>query len=445
MSSFDNYTTPQALLEQELSQRRESGFDTSEVQARIAGTDVKGLTSAEAEDHLAALAIATPVPDWPYVEPTDLEAIVAEFPRDPFGDGVTVGAALPVDLDDRIAGAWLGRCAGNCLGKPVENGDIWSPDALRDYLTATGNYPIDDYVTNSPTMPEGLRLVGNPMETTAGNIRYVPRDDDLDYTLLGLHLMERHGRALTTADVADAWLSLLPYGATYTAERATYRSLVAGVAPESAGWRDNPYREWIGAQIRADIYGYVLPGRPLEAARLAWQDARLSHVANGVYGEMWAAAFVACAFTAASLVEAFDRALAYVPARSRLAEALRWVRSRHADGIDWETLVREIHDRYGELHWVHTVNNAAAVGAAILTCGEDFTTAIGQMVASGLDTDSNGATAGSIAGAFVGAAAIPDHWTAAFDDRIRSALFGFDNSVLSEVISRTQRLAHDWS
>ena len=262
MSSFDNYTTPQALLEQELAQRRESGFDTSEVRARIAGTDVKDLTSAEAEDHLAALAIATPVSDWPYVEPTDLEAIVAEFPRDPFGDGVTAGAALPDDLDDRIAGAWLGRCAGNCLGKPVENGDIWSPDALRDYLTATGNYPINDYVTNSPTMPEGLRLVGNPMETTTGNIRYVPRDDDLDYTLLGLHLMERHGRALTTADVADAWLSLLPYGATYTAERATYRTLVAGVAPESAGWRDNPYREWIGAQIRADIYGYVLPGPP---------------------------------------------------------------------------------------------------------------------------------------------------------------------------------------
>lgn len=445
MRTYDNYTTPQALLEQELAQRDESGFSTAEVRARIGATPVHDLPSPEAQDHLSALAISTPVPDWPFVEPTDLEAIVAEFPTDPFGAGITPAAALPADLDDRIAAAWLGRCAGNCLGKPVESGAMWTPDALKAYLTATGNYPISGYMVHGEGMPEGLHLVADPRETTAGNITYVPRDDDLDYTLLGLHLMEKHGRALTTTDVADAWLSLLPYGATYTAERATYRTLVAGVAPESAGWRDNPYREWIGAQIRADIYGYVLPGRPLEAARLAWQDARLSHVANGVYGEMWAAAFVACSFTASSLVEAFDRALNYVPARSRLADALRWVRSRHQAGVEWEALIREVHKRYSNLHWVHTVNNAAAVGAAILTCQEDFTTAIGQMVASGLDTDSNGATAGSVAGAFVGTAGIPAGWTEDFHDRIRSALFGFDNSVLSDVIARTQKLAHDWS
>ena len=58
---------------------------------------------------------------------------------------------------------------------------------------------------------------------------------------------------------------------------------------------DNPYREWIGAQIRADICGYV-PRPPGAAAKLAFRDASLSHTANGIYGAMWSAALVAAAF-----------------------------------------------------------------------------------------------------------------------------------------------------
>lgn len=34
---------------------------------------------------------------------------------------------------------------------------------------------------------------------------------------------------------------------------------------------DNPYNDWIGAQIRADLYGWVCPGRPALAAKLARQ------------------------------------------------------------------------------------------------------------------------------------------------------------------------------
>ncbi len=34
-------------------------------------------------------------------------------------------------LADRILGGWLGRIAGNMLGKPVENGDYWTRDRNR--------------------------------------------------------------------------------------------------------------------------------------------------------------------------------------------------------------------------------------------------------------------------------------------------------------------------
>ena len=40
---------------------------------------------------------------------------------------------------------------------------------------------------------------------------------------------------------------------------------------------DNEFNDWIGAQIRIDMYGWVLPGNPAIAADLARKDARLSH------------------------------------------------------------------------------------------------------------------------------------------------------------------------
>jgi ADP-ribosylglycohydrolase len=432
----ERYTTVHELLRHELAQRAESGFDVVRV-AEAAG-DIESLEPAEAAGLLAQLAVAPPVPDWPYVEPSDLADIEAEWPD----GGPDDADSLPADTDERIAGGWRGRVSGNCLGKPVEQGhrDL---DRLKDYLLATGNYPITDYISTLTPNPQDIRL-GSP-GAVRGAITAVPRDDDIDYTILTLHLLERFGPALTTANVAQSWLDLLPYHATYTAERATYHNLVAGVAPDMAAFPGNPYREWIGAQIRGDLYGFVHPGRPAAAARMAYRDARLSHVANGIYGEMWAAAFVAAAFTSPTIAQAFDVALTVVPARSRLAEALRWVRSEQLAGQGFEQLARAVHARYADLHWVHTVNNAAILSTALLTAGDDFTAAIGQTVAGGLDTDSSGANAGAIAGVFAADAGVPAHWTDPFGDLVRSALFGFDKLALSDLIRRTQVLARTFA
>ena len=86
----------------------------------------------------------------------------------------------------------------------------------------------------------------------------------------------------------------LPLGSTYTAERAAYRTLISRGRewfPEGGALgfdvrecAQNDYNDWIGAQIRADVYGWVAPGDPDLAAQLATVDAQLSHVGEGVYG-----------------------------------------------------------------------------------------------------------------------------------------------------------------
>jgi ADP-ribosylglycohydrolase len=213
---------------------------------------------------------------------------------------------------------------------------------------------------------------------------------------------------------------------------------VIGYEVSEAGRIDNPYREWIGAQIRADIFGYVNPGNPRAAAEMAYRDAALSHTANGVYGELWSAALVAAAFTC-NARQAIEASHACVPPKSRLAEAVGVVLDLHESGIGWERARAAIEERYGHYSWVHTVNNAAG-----LLWGEgDFTSTIGLTVQGGWDTDSNGATAGSVAGIISGAAALPAQWTAPLHDTARSAIRGFDGSRISDLADRTLRLALD--
>jgi ADP-ribosylglycohydrolase len=429
------------LVEHELIQRGESGYDVSVVQAELDAL-AGGAETPRVRHLLERLAALPLAADWPHVEPSGRTEIEAELPADRNTLARPIGAA---ELRDRIEAAWLGRCAGNCLGKPVENGEHWTPGRLRAYLELSGNYPIRDYVRRLDPMPEGFVFHPSWPESTMGRITAVPRDDDLDYTLLGLHVLETKGFDFTTADVAAEWLLRLPYHLTYTAERATYRNLVKGVPPERAALVDNPYREWIGAQIRGDIFGYVCAGRPRDAALMAYEDAALSHVGNGIYGEMWAAALVAAAFTAHSLRAAVEESVNHVPQRSRLAEALRWVLQVRESKVEWTDALTQLRERYGRYHWVHTINNAAVCALGLLYADDDYTSAIGLTVQAGLDTDSNGATVGSAAGAFVRRGGLPRHWTAPFADTLRSGLYGFDRSSIRDVADRTFALARTYS
>lgn len=425
---------PKSVLADEVQQRRETAYDVDVI--------VREANATDPEDRAAVLALAdaledtTQSSDWAFEEPTAFADIRVTLGAPPAAESVD-----PALRNDRIKAAWLGRIAGCNLGKPVEFGDYWTVERIADYLHLTDSYPLTDYFVKLDPQPDGFELRENWPQTTRGNVRGSARDDDIDYAILCLHLQEQHGPSLTPEDVGHAWMTLLPIEQTYTAERAAYINLVNGVPVPRTATRRNPYREWIGAQIRADVFGYVHAGDPWAAASASYQDAALSHVANGIYGEMWSAALCSAAFVSADADEAVRRSLAVVPPLSRLAEALNRVLDLHEQGATWEHTLEDIRAAYGHYSWVHTINNAAVVVAALLWADGDFATAVGRVVMSGWDTDSNGATVGSVAGILGGTKGLPGNLIDPLENRVRSALFGFDNSVISDLADRTIKLA----
>ncbi|GAA0908842.1 ADP-ribosylglycohydrolase family protein [Streptomyces thermoalcalitolerans] len=344
------------------------------------------------------------------------------------------------ELADRVLGGWLGRIAGNMLGKPVEQGEVWTRDRIDRYLRRTDALPLTDYLPGPPAGDDGPALRPEWRACVRGRVHGSCRDDDIDYTILGLHLLETHGFAFSTEQVGDLWLLRLPYLQTFTAERAAYRNLANGLRPPLTATYDNPYQEWIGALIRADIHGWTNPGAPRRAADLARRDAVLSHTGNGVYGAQWAAALIAAAFTAPTPRAAVDTALTVIPPGSRLARTVRRVVSLHEAHMSWEDALTTLTDETAGLHWIHVVPNAAVLTAGLLYGDGDFTRTLALTVRGGLDTDSNGATAGSVAGVLTGADAIPAQWKDPLEDTVRSAVFGFDGVRISELADRTLRL-----
>ncbi|MFR9794337.1 ADP-ribosylglycohydrolase family protein [Streptomyces sp. MS06] len=356
----------------------------------------------------------------------------------------TVGT--PSRLADRVLGGWLGRIAGNMLGKPVEQGEVWTRARIDRYLRTAGALPLTDYLPEPPAprggQDEDLAALLRPewRQCVRGRIDGSCRDDDVDYAILGLDLLETCGFGFSTEQVGDLWLLRLPYRQTFTAERAAYRNLACGLRPPLTATHDNPYQEWIGALIRADIHGWTQPGAPRGAAAQARRDAVLSHTGNGVYGAMWAAALVSSAFTAPSVRDAVEEALAVIPPGCRLARTVRRVLTLYEAHLSWEDTLTTIDGETAGQGWIHTVPNAAVITAGLLYGDGDFTRTVALTVRGGLDTDSNGATAGSVAGVLNGAEAIPDQWTRPLRDTVRSAVFGFDGVRVSELAERTLRL-----
>ena len=395
----------------------------------------EGLVAQAEQALLSVLEEMRALPDDPELagqEPNDLAGIRQLRPAGPRRLWDRVDGVV---YREKLEGALVGRLAGCILGCPVEG----APVRLMEDLARENQdpFPPTDYWKHVP-QPFELRYERSPREAyTRTKMDGAPVDDDIAYTLLGLLIVEEYGPDFTTEDVGRAWLRYLPCAC--TSEEIALRNLRAGVPALEAGAVDNPFTDWIGADIRADPWGYMAAGHPERAAELAHRDAYLSHRRQGIYGAMFFAAAIAAAFQVTDPLEAIRIGLTEIPANCQLARHIHWALAEAPRISGYREARRAVEQRFEGMGGAHTVNNACLTVFGLAIGRTDFSRVIGETVAMGMDNDCTAATAGSIVGAIVSKAGIAEHWHQHFNDTIHSYLIGQPRFAISDVVERFAR------
>ena len=401
--------------------------------------------------------------DWSYVEPSSIYDILNEMdPSRPKGQ------ITEIDYEDsskRVEAAFIASLCGCILGKPLEQ--KFTGHEIRKALEEINEWPMSDYI--SKDIENVLPKVHTSFPETAREfINYVAPDDDINYTIMGMLILEKFGADFTHENMKELWIKHLPIGTTFGPENT--KLLKSGIELKIDG-RDrsaflakgpngsenilptdkpedlidvfndilNPGDELCGAAIRADAYGYAYPGNPAMASELACRDASFTHNRTGVYGTMFIAAVISCAQIMEDRDEIIETALKFVPQKSRFYEIVSVCFKDVKDSDSWEEAYDKISDKYGEYGHCRIYQE---IGMLINTLkfAKDVGHGICIQVSQGADTDSFGATSGSILGAYFGPGYLDDKWIKPFNDDIHTGLAWFFERSVSKLAKRMSKL-----
>jgi len=386
------------------------------------------------------MANAPQVEGYEFIEPSTLDEIKAVRPKKRHNFTYNLTAE---EFEAKIVGAWTGRIAGCLLGKPVEG---WKSDRLHKMLKATGNFPMTKYITQDSFTDEIIKEFDiSKWACWADKVNGIaPVDDDTNYTTFALKILEVFGKDFTPRHIIESWMNWIPAGATYTAERIAYRNFMCGMNPPETATHFNPCREYIGAQIRGDFFGYINPANTEKAAEYAWRDASVSHIKNGIYGEMYIAAMLAAGAVCGDVMAVIEAGLDEIPEKSRLRRDVEIIIDAFRSGKSYDEAIAIISSAYDEhffYGWCHTNSNAMIVTAALLYGNLDYGKSICMAVQPGFDTDCNGATVGSIVGMIKGISSIPEYWQAPFNGKLRTSIEGYMTVTVEDMSKKTIKIA----
>lgn len=376
------------------------------------------------------------VAGYPYVEPSELDGIRASKKQTEFFDDAPLEG-----LEEKIRGAWLGSLAGHLPAYPLEG---VRAEELNSFLRETHNYPMHRLVESADFADEIVdkyhfdfrRKITGTADRFAGNFS----TSTINNAVLAQQIIEDKGREFTSVDVAFAWLNYqgkLAYG---TAEQVAYANFVKGYSPPQSAVYKNPYREWWGALVRGQYFGFINPGDPETAAEMAWRDASVSHVKNGIYGEMFVSAMLAAAAVTDDTEKIVRAGVGEIPYTSRLHEEITSILDAWERGVAKEECIGRIAQRYNEhmdQHFYHVIPNAMIIAAALLYGEGDFERSVYLSTGAAFRVTSNGSAVGAILGMAKGPAAIPTEWMKYVNSSIPTTLFNVGTVKVEDRIKLT--------
>jgi ADP-ribosylglycohydrolase len=346
------------------------------------------------------------------------------------------------DYYNKVFGSWIGRVVGDFVGAPVEG---------RPYKLIMEKYgDITEY-------PEPI------------NLDHV--NDDEMYEIVALLAMEKHGINLTSQQIAQEWLNLLSREDNiFTAEIIAYNNLKAGVLPPNSGLLNNFYYDFIGAQMRADIWGQIAPGCPEIAKKYAEIDGCISHAGVGIEGEVYLAVLISQAFFESDIRKNIESALKHLPPKEEslyTQTVLKAIEIYDKNKTDFRTarqvlikeywlkelvnkvissslifkrdLVRRIVLNTG-MGMIHTLPNIGIIILSLLYGAQYKEDPFGRSICiaamMGYDTDCNCGNIGALMGVMYGEDKIPLKWKDPLQDTFSTYVKGHEKWKISELARR---------
>jgi ADP-ribosylglycohydrolase len=306
---------------------------------------------------------------------------------------------------DQILGGWIGKSMGGAIGARFEGYKGWIE------IGADEMFPAE-----------------------------IPPNDDLDLQVLWLKVLEEKGAALTSDDLAKAWLEgcWYPFNE-YGIFRRNWR---LGIHPPTSGRFTNQFWETgMGCPIRSEIWGYVFPGAPDLAARYAWMDGTLDHTEQSVGGEMMLAAMAAMAFFVPNVRRLADMTIHHLPRGTPIERLTRAAFQSYDDGLG----LRDARDRLMALAGIpeacDSQINVPFTFLGLLYGSNDLQETLLAALRCGYDTDCTLATAGALIGQILGASRIPPSLKEAIGDALVMGIqYNREEMTLSALARDTARM-----
>lgn len=260
-------------------------------------------------------------------------------------------------------------------------------------------------------------------------------NDDVLFEIAFLEAFKQKGYAVTSEDIGLEWIGRIEY--TWSGEEVAFKNMKRGIFPPESAKVNNPWNEWIGAQMRGSICGMVAPGDPFMAAKLAWTDGTISHINNGVLGEVFNAILCSLAFVKSDVREILYETVNLMPKKSEYYSVVKFALDACEANTEWEPAWRACEEKYKKYNWIHTYPNAAAQVVALYFGSESFDECMHICAMCGQDVDCNAGQIGTIYGIIGGYDAIDKKWTEPFGDQFDSLVRGYEHTTVKALAQLT--------
>jgi len=316
----------------------------------------------------------------------------------------------PEVLKDKIAGGWAGKMIGVTYGAPTE-------------FRAQGK-TFDDSIKWTPK-----------------DIRGSMWQDDIYVQLTFMMTMDQYGIDAPAKKFqemfakAGYWL----WHANVQARKNYYDSIFP---PASGHPEFNSHADDIDFQIEADYLGFMCPGMPVTASKMADKIGHIMNYGDGVYGGIFLAALNSVAFFESDIPKVIDEALTSIPAESDYAKIVSDVILLHKNNPnDWRAAWAELQTKWGNDHFcgsgsdfnIDAKLNGAYIVMGLLYGEGDPMKTMEISTRCGQDSDCNPSSAMAVLGVIIGFDKLPqemkDGVTYMADSLFNNTDYSFNKAV----------------